>query len=128
MALACAYEAASPLDAAVLAGVLKQAGIDSRIFGQTLSGGIGELPAQGLVRVMVNTTQLQEAREIVCQWQRQVPDDDALEAAAIDGSNRVPDSIEEPGSAPTGRQWPEWVLPLLLMVTGALVARLLLGN
>lgn len=128
MALGCAYEAASPLDAAVLAGVLKQAGIDSQIFGQALSGGIGELPAQGLVRVMVNTAQLEEARDIVAQWQQHIPDDEALAAAAAAHTGPSEDSGCGSDTGGRERQWSDWAFFVLLLIIGALIARLVIGD
>lgn len=128
MALACAYEAASPLDAALVAGVLQQAGIDSRVFGQSLSGGVGELPAQGLVRVMEEGAQLDQAREIVAQWQTHIPDEDALAAASAQADTAAEETDTVTPARNRSEHWPEWAFLVLMMLTGALIARLFIGN
>lgn len=110
----------------MLADVLKQAGIDARVFGQALSGGMGELPAQGLVRVMVESGRLEEAREIVAQWQQQTPDDEALERAVLAD---MAATAEQPDSGDSKRRpdrWQDAFFLVLLVLIGALVARLIL--
>ena len=57
----------------MIAHMLEQQGIDSRIDGEHLAGGVGELPAAGLVRVMVDDHRLDRAREIVTQWETESP-------------------------------------------------------
>ena len=59
------YEAAGPIDAHLLRGLLEQAGIDARVIGEDLLGGVGDLPAQGLVRVLVDLDDWDAARAIV---------------------------------------------------------------
>ncbi len=47
------YAADSTIDAHLLKGLLEQQGIDARIIGEFLQGAVGELPATGLVQVLV---------------------------------------------------------------------------
>lgn len=47
------YAADSAIDAHLLKGLLEQQGIDVRIIGEFLQGAVGELPATGLVQVLV---------------------------------------------------------------------------
>lgn len=47
------YAADSTIDAYLLKGLLEQQGIEVRIIGEFLQGAVGELPASGLVQVLV---------------------------------------------------------------------------
>jgi hypothetical protein len=48
---------------------LQQAGIDARIEGEHLQGGVGELAAAGNLRVMVGEENLEEAKLIIAEWE-----------------------------------------------------------
>lgn len=69
----CAYEAASGVDAHMVAHLLEQHRIDSRIDGEYLASGVGELPAAGLVRVMVEDRHHDRAREVIRKWEAESP-------------------------------------------------------
>jgi hypothetical protein len=69
----CAYEAANGVEAHMIANLLGQYSIATRIDGEYLAGGIGELPATGLVRVMVNEPDFDRAREIIREWEAKSP-------------------------------------------------------
>ena len=73
MNLVRVYDAASALDAAMVADILTRDGIDAQVFGADLQGGIGELPAGGLVQVMAPEHQAQRAREIITEWEQSHP-------------------------------------------------------
>ncbi len=47
------YAADSSIEAHLLKGLLEQQGIEVRIIGEFLQGAVGELPASGLVQVLV---------------------------------------------------------------------------
>lgn len=64
-----AYDAANNIDAHLVMHQLQQAGIDARIEGEFLQGGIGELPAAGNVRVIVDDQDLAEARAVIADWE-----------------------------------------------------------
>lgn len=53
---------------------LQQAGINARIDGEYLQGGIGELPAVGNVRVVVDERDWEEARKVIADWEAADPD------------------------------------------------------
>ena len=55
-------------------GLLDQQGIQGWVFGDTLQGGVGELPAGALVRVVVNTEDLQRARQVIRDWESATPE------------------------------------------------------
>jgi hypothetical protein len=63
-----AYQAENGLDAKLVSDLLTQFGIDNEIRGQYLQGGIGELPAGGFVRVIVDDNDFDKARALVEKW------------------------------------------------------------
>ena len=69
----CAYEAANGVEAHMIANLLEQQSIETRIDGEYLAGGVGELPAAGLVRVMVEEESYARARQIVLDWEASSP-------------------------------------------------------
>lgn len=64
------YSAPSLLDARMVADQLQREGIHAEIFGGYLQGGAGELPATGLVRVMVADEDTDRAARIIAEWER----------------------------------------------------------
>ena len=63
------YDASNNIEAHLVMHQLQQAGIDARIEGEYLQGGIGELPAAGNVRVIVNSEDEAEARFVIADWE-----------------------------------------------------------
>jgi hypothetical protein len=59
------YEAGQLFDAYLVRHALEDAGIPAFIRGEALVGGVGELPASGLLAVCVPEAALAEARRIV---------------------------------------------------------------
>lgn len=49
--------------------LLQQSGIDGRIDGEHLLGAMGELPAMGLVRVVVDDGDVRRAKEVIADWE-----------------------------------------------------------
>lgn len=75
------YEASSGLEAHMLKNLLDHENIDSRIDGEYLQGGIGELQAMGIVRLMVDETNYSRAKEVIGQWEAgQAANHSAMEA------------------------------------------------
>ena len=71
------YEASTGLDAHMILNLIEMRGISGRIEGEYLQGGIGELQAMGMVRVMVEEKDYEEARRIIAEWESiQPPADD----------------------------------------------------
>jgi hypothetical protein len=64
------FEAASALEAHLVRDLLERAGVPSRIDGEFLTGGMGELPAANLVVVRVAPEHVAEAREIIAEWEQ----------------------------------------------------------
>ena len=73
------YEAQNTLEAHMILNLLEQAGLLARIDGEYLQGGVGELQAIGLVRVMVEESDYAEANDIIKEWDARQPE---LEADA----------------------------------------------
>ena len=68
------YEASTGLDAHMILDLLAQQRIAGRIEGEYLQGGVGALQAMGLVRVLVNEADYEEARRIIRDWESLQPD------------------------------------------------------
>jgi hypothetical protein len=64
-----AYEASNSVEGHMVLNLFENAGLSGRIDGEYLQGGIGELPAMGLVKVMVDDADYDEARLIIKQWE-----------------------------------------------------------
>jgi hypothetical protein len=62
------YDAATNIEAHLVMHQLQQAGIEASIQGEFLQGGIGELPAAGNIRVMVDPKDEAEARLVIADW------------------------------------------------------------
>lgn len=68
------FEASHSLEGHMVANLLEQANIYARVDGDFLQGGVGELQPSGIVRVVVNDEDFQQAREIVRQWEANQPE------------------------------------------------------
>lgn len=62
------YEPAHSIEANLIVGLLQQFGIEAHIAGEYLQGGAGELPAFGLMRVMVANENAEAARQLIEEW------------------------------------------------------------
>jgi hypothetical protein len=67
------YEAANSIEAHMLAELLKQEGLAAHIQGAHLQGAIGELPAAGLVRLVIAPEQYLAARAVIERWEATQP-------------------------------------------------------
>ncbi|HEX6928786.1 MAG TPA: DUF2007 domain-containing protein [Gammaproteobacteria bacterium] len=74
------YTAQHSIDAHVVRGLLESHGIDAIVTGDYLQGGIGELPALGIVEVRVAEQDMAEARSIIEVFQTGNEPDAQLEA------------------------------------------------
>ncbi|MES9934589.1 MAG: DUF2007 domain-containing protein [Candidatus Sedimenticola sp. PURPLELP] len=63
------YESSTALEAYMVKNLLASEGIESRVDGEHLQGGIGELQAVGIVRVVVDETTYLKAKEILDKWE-----------------------------------------------------------
>lgn len=67
------YSPASSAEAHMLAHLLEQAGISAHIHGEALQGGVGELPAAGLLQLLVADEDYDAARKLILDWERVQP-------------------------------------------------------
>ena len=63
------FDASNSIEAHLVMHQLQQAGINARIEGEYLQGGIGELAAAGNVRVLVEPKDEEEARQVIADWE-----------------------------------------------------------
>lgn len=81
------YDADNLIDAQLVLDLLLDAGLQAHVSGAALSGGVGELPVSGLVKVWVRDDQAEAARACLADWQAaEVPDADELDRLAGDGA------------------------------------------
>lgn len=57
----------------MILNLLEQTGVSARIDGEYLQGGVGELQAIGLVRVMIEESDYPEAKQIIQEWDAKQP-------------------------------------------------------
>ena len=62
------FDASNSIEAHLIKGLLQSEGIESQILGEFLSGGIGELPPNGLIRVAVHQEDESKAKAIIDDW------------------------------------------------------------
>ena len=65
-----AYAPANSAEAHMLAHMLDQNGVAAQIHGEALLGGVGELPAAGLLQLMVADEDYERARALIAAWER----------------------------------------------------------
>ena len=63
------YQASNSLEAHMVAGVLRQQGLHAHIAGEYLQGGVGELPAGGTVRLLIDDADFDAARRAIADWE-----------------------------------------------------------
>lgn len=63
------YETSTSLDAHMILNLLAQEGIQGRVDGEYLPGGVGELQAMNLVRVMVDEPDYERAGLVIKDWE-----------------------------------------------------------
>lgn len=67
------YEAQNSVEAYMILNLVEQAGLSGRVDGEYLQGGVGELQAFGVVRVMIDEGDYLAAREIIQEWDSSQP-------------------------------------------------------
>jgi len=83
------YETSTALEAHMVKNLLENEGIESRIDGEYLQGGVGELQAIGAIRVVVEEEDYLKAREIIDEWESLQPEDDENENKTTKTSSAV---------------------------------------
>lgn len=67
------YEASNTIEGYMILNLLEQAGLSARVDGEYLQGGVGELQAIGIVRVMVEEFDYPEAKKIIDDFDAKQP-------------------------------------------------------
>ncbi|MDY0205435.1 MAG: DUF2007 domain-containing protein [Pseudomonas sp.] len=67
------HEPADLMEAQMLISMLSSEGIQVYLQGADLVGGMGELPALGLLALMVSDEDVQHARELISSYQQATP-------------------------------------------------------
>ena len=65
------YSAQNAIDAHIVKGMLEQQGIQARVNGEYLQGGIGELPLIGLVTVSISEEDYEKALEVLREYENE---------------------------------------------------------
>ncbi len=68
------YSASNAIEAHMILDLLEQAGLSARIDGEYLQGGVGELQAIGIVRVMIDENDFVDAYKIIREWDSTQPE------------------------------------------------------
>lgn len=77
------YDAQNLIDAQLVCDLLLSAGIPAQVSGAGLLGAAGELPAIGVLQVLVPDDAANRARAVVADWDAgDIPDEDELERLA----------------------------------------------
>ncbi|WNO08010.1 DUF2007 domain-containing protein [Teredinibacter sp. KSP-S5-2] len=93
------YEAANTIEAHIIADLLEEEGLSPRIDGEYLQGGVGELQAIGVVRIMIQESDYAVAKKIVQKWDATQPESDSEFELSLPPSSEL--GIEsEPGTLP----------------------------
>ena len=82
------YQAENLLDAHLVKGALESQGIPAFVAGEHLTGGIGQLPAMGLLAVMVGDNDVESAEALIAELRRAPPavsSRDGEDEAALEG-------------------------------------------
>lgn len=78
-----AYDAQNLIDAQLVCDLLLSAGIPAQVSGAGLLGAAGELPAIGVLQVLVPEDAAERARAVVADWDAgDIPDEEELERLA----------------------------------------------
>ena len=72
------YHASNSIEAYLIKNLLEQQEIPAYVFGDYLQGGVGEIPAIGLVTVNVSDSDYTRAKVIVDEWDASVIVEDFL--------------------------------------------------
>lgn len=70
------YTASNSIQAHLVKILLQGEGIQTHVSGDYLQGAMGELPVVGMLEVMVDETELHQARIIIDEWENNVDQDD----------------------------------------------------
>jgi hypothetical protein len=64
------YSPQDNIEANIIKGLLEANGIPASISGHYLSGGIGELPAMGLISIHVDEPLVEKAKQLISEYEQ----------------------------------------------------------
>ena len=76
------YQAANSIEAHMILNLIEQAGFYARVDGDYLQGGVGELQAMGVVRVVVNDQDYPQTKALVSEWEAMQPESEPASPVA----------------------------------------------
>ena len=100
------YEASNAVEAHMLQGYLQQEGIATQVEGAYLQGAVGELAAQGFVRLVADEADVERARAAIARWESSEAADAATPASSC--------------AQASSKSWMSALLGVAIGVTGAL--------
>lgn len=78
----CVYNASNTIEGQLALDLLQGQGIMARMDGEYLQGGVGELQALGLIRILVNAEDVARASALLREWdKRRAPEGRASHSA-----------------------------------------------
>lgn len=87
------FEAANLVEAHMVQDLLRQQGLQARVEGEYLPGAMGELPARGLVRVVVDEMDAPAACRVIAEFEAEQPRDDASASSAAQARRKAPSRV-----------------------------------
>ena len=81
------YETSTALEAHMVKNLLENEGVYSRIDGEYLQGGVGELQAIGAIRVVVEEQDYPQARKIIDEWEALQPEEEKTQTQSTKTSS-----------------------------------------
>ena len=73
------FEASTGVEAHMILNLLNHEGVDGRVEGEYLQGGVGDLQAINTVRVVVHDSDYEKARSIISEWESKQVDKPIVE-------------------------------------------------
>ena len=67
------YEPENLMEGELLQGMLASEGIEAHLTGRHLLGGLGELPALGLLGISVDNDDVEQARQLITEYNAALP-------------------------------------------------------
>lgn len=111
------FEAANALEAHMVKNLLATAGISAQVQGEHLQSGVGELPAIGLVKVVVAPEDETVARSVIDDWEAQQAADPRQPSQTGHGHHTPPAT---PHTAPPTTARERRIARLSLLLIGAI--------
>ncbi|MEM7359467.1 MAG: DUF2007 domain-containing protein [Pseudomonadota bacterium] len=78
------FEASTGIEAHMIKNLLALNELTSEVYGEHLQGGVGDLQAVGIVRVMVAEDDYHQAREIIAEWEADHPEPSVVDEPGTD--------------------------------------------